>query len=188
LRLFVAFDLSDAARQEARRRAEAVRAALPPALWVDLAGAHLTLVFLGEVPEERVPALTERLAAAFAPHAPFPLGLAGGGTFPPGRAARVAWIGVEAGPQLAAVQRDVVAVCVEAVGLEPESRPYHPHVTLARCREPWPRPAAERFAAAFAGPVGEPWTAAHGTLFRSQLSPKGASYTPVAELPLGGAA
>ncbi len=188
----MAFDLSDAARQEARRRAEAVRAALPPARWVDLAGAHLTLVFLGEVPEERVPALTERLAAAFAPHPPFRLGLAGGGTFPPGRAARVAWVGVEAGPELAAVQRDVVAACAEAPGSdqfhEPESRPYHPHVTLARCREPWPRPSAERFAAAFAGPVGEPWTTAHGTLFRSQLSPKGARYTPVAELPLGGAA
>ncbi|HEX5760896.1 MAG TPA: RNA 2',3'-cyclic phosphodiesterase [Thermoanaerobaculia bacterium] len=188
MRLFVAFDLSDAARQEARRRAEALRETLPPARWVDLAGAHLTLVFLGEVPESQLPALTERLAAAFAPHAPLPLRLAGGGTFPPGRSARVAWVGVEAGPELAAVQRAAAAACVEAVGHQPEKRPYHPHVTLARCPTPWPRPAAERFAAAFAGPVGEPWTAAHGTLFESRLSPKGARYTPVAELPLGGAA
>jgi 2'-5' RNA ligase len=187
VRFFVAFDLPEQARQEARRRAEMLRGALPPARWVDLSGSHLTLVFLGEVAEALLPALTERLTSAFAPHAPFPLRLAGGGTFPPGRAARVAWIGVEAGLELAAVQRDAVAAAVEAVGHEPETRPYHGHVTLARVPGLWPKPAAERFAAAFAGPIGEPWTATHGTLFQSKLSPKGARYSAVAEFPLGGA-
>jgi 2'-5' RNA ligase len=186
VRLFVAFDLPDEARREAQRRAEAVGGSLPPARWVNLAGAHLTLVFLGQLDEALLPPLQERLAAAFAPHPPIPMRLAGGGTFPPGRAARVAWIGVEAGLALAAAQRDAVAAAVAAVGHEPEKRPYHPHVTLARCQAPWPRPAAERFAAAFAGPVGKPWTAAHGTLFESKLSPKGATYRAVAEFPLAG--
>ncbi len=186
VRLFVAFDLAEEARREAQRRADAIRGDLPTARWVNLAGAHLTLVFLGEIDEALLPALHERLAAAFAPHPPIPMRLAGGGTFPPGRAARVAWIGVEAEPTLAAVQRDAVAAAVAAVGHEPEKRSYHPHVTLARCPAPWPRPAAERFAAAFAGPLGEPWIAAHGTLFQSKLSPKGARYSAVAEFPLAG--
>ncbi len=188
MRLFVAFDLSEEARREARRRAEAVRGALPAARWVDLSGAHLTLVFLGEVGEALVPGLADRLAAAFAPHAPLPLRLAGGGTFPPGRAARVSWVGVEAGPALAEIQRSVVAAAIEAVAHEPERRPYHPHITLARASTPWPRPAAERFTAAFAGPIGEPWIATHGVLFESKLSPKGARYHAVAEMPLAGAA
>lgn len=187
MRLFVAFDLPDEARRDAQRRGAALRDALPPARWVDLAGAHLTLVFLGEVGEGQVPALTERLAVAFARHAPLPMRLAGGGTFPPGRAARVAWIGVDAEPELAVAQSGVVVAAVEAVGHQPETRPFHPHVTVARCPNPWPRPAAERFAAAFAGPVGEPWIADRGILFESKLSPKGARYRAVAELPLTGA-
>jgi 2'-5' RNA ligase len=184
LRLFVAFEVPAGVRREVARRVEAARRDLPTGRWVDAEKLHLTLLFLGETPEAEVPALAERLAPVFARRPPLPLRLAGGGTFPPRRPARVAWVGVEAPPELLPLQADVTGAAVAALGFTPEERPYHPHITLARCPSPWPRPAIERFTAAFAGPIGEPFTAGEGVLFESRLSPKGARYTPVATFPL----
>jgi 2'-5' RNA ligase len=187
MRLFVAIEVPEGPREEIRRRLQAVRGQLPPARWVDPEAIHLTLIFLGAIDEAALPALSAALAGAAAAHPPFSLALVGGGTFPPRRPARVAWIGVEAGPTLAALQADVSAAAVRAVGYEPESRPYHPHLTLARCPENWPRPAIETFAAAFSGPVGEPFQVSRVALFESQLGKGGARYRVVEGFPLAAA-
>jgi 2'-5' RNA ligase len=89
---------------------------------------------------------------------------------------------------LAALQSDATAAAVESIGFEPEDRPFHPHVTLARCEPFWPRDAAEKFATAFPGAVGQPWTADHGVLFESKLSPKGPRYRAVELLPFAASA
>jgi 2'-5' RNA ligase len=186
MRLFVALEIPEAVRRELSRRVAALRDRLPRARWVDLEMVHLTLLFLGEVPEDRVPALSAKLREAFAKHAPMTLRLSGGGTFPPKRPARVAWIGMEAPEELAAVQADAVAAAVEAVGFEPEERPFKPHVTLARCEPNWPRDAAEKFASAFPGEIGPPFLVDRGVLMSSKLSPKGARHSLVEALPLEG--
>jgi RNA 2',3'-cyclic 3'-phosphodiesterase len=185
MRLFVGLDIPDEVRREVRVRLDAVRAKLPPARWVDPAGIHLTLVFLGEVEEARLPDLEGELARAAAAHPSFKMALFGGGTFPPRRAARVAWIGVEAGPALAGLQGDVAAACEAALpGWHREERPYNPHVTLARCPENWPRAAAEVFAAAFAGSLGGAFPVGEVILFRSRLGRGGARYEAVGRFPL----
>jgi 2'-5' RNA ligase len=173
VRLFVAVEVPEGPREEARRRLGEVRGRLPPARWVDPDAIHLTLIFLGAIDEAALPALGAALGPTAAAHAPFAMALSGGGTFPPRRPARVAWIGVEAGPGLAALQAAVSAAASRAVGYEPESRPYNPHITLARCPESWPRPAIETWTAAFAGPVGEPFPVSRIALFESQ--PAGAA-------------
>ncbi|HEV7517450.1 MAG TPA: 2'-5' RNA ligase family protein, partial [Thermoanaerobaculia bacterium] len=94
-----------------------------------------------------------------------------------------------AGPGLAALQSAVSAAAVEAMGYEPESRPYNPHVTVARCPESWPRSAITIFAAAFAGPVGEPFPVSRVALFESKPGAGvagGARYRVVEAFPLAG--
>jgi 2'-5' RNA ligase len=184
MRLFVALEVPEPPRREVRRRVDAARDRLPRARWVDLDILHLTLLFLGETAEADVPALAAGLREAFAHYPPLPLRLAGGGTFPPGRPARVAWLGVEAIPELTALQAEITQAAVEALGFEPEQRPYHPHVTLARCPDPWRRDAVEKFTSAFPGPIGPPFVADRGVLFESKLSPKGARYREVEVFPL----
>lgn len=186
MRLFVALEVPEVVRREVARRVAGLRDRLPRARWVDSEVMHLTLLFLGQVEEAQVPALEGALAAAFAKHAPMELRLAGGGTFPPRRPARVAWIGMEAPEELAALQADATAAATASIGFEPEDRPYHPHVTLARCEPFWPRDAADKFSAAFPGAVGQPWVADRGVLFESKLSPRGARYREAAILPLTG--
>jgi len=186
MRLFLAIEIPQANRREVARRIAGLRDRLPRARWVDPEILHLTLLFFGQVGEPDVLALATALRGAFAKHPPLELRLAGGGTFPPRRPARVAWVGMEAleeADDLTALQTDAKAAAVESIGFEPEDRPFHPHVTLARCEPFWPRDAAEKFAAAFPGAVGQPWTADHGVLFESKLSPKGPRYRPVELVP-----
>lgn len=186
MRLFVALEVPEVPRREVRRRLSTVRDRLPRAKWVDPENLHLTLVFLGEVEPARLPVLEERLAEAFAPFPPLDLRLEGGGTFPPGRPARVAWVGVDAPDDIVDLQRAVEKVAVETVGIEPEGRAYQPHVTLARCPDPWRRDAIEKFDHAFAGSIGPPFVAERGALVESRLAPGGARYKVVREFPLEG--
>jgi 2'-5' RNA ligase len=186
MRLFLALEIPEAVRREVARRVAGLRDRLPRARWVNTDVLHLTLLFFGQVDEAKVPGLAAALREAFAKHPPLDLRLEGGGTFPPRRPARVAWIGMEAPEDLAALQADATQAAVASIGFEPEDRPFHPHVTLARCEPPWPKDAAEKFAAAFPGTIGQPWVADHGVLFESKLSPRGPSYRPVERLPLSG--
>ena len=185
MRLFVALEVPEPARREVRRRVDAVRDRLPRARWVDLDNLHLTLLFLGETrrggrPRRSPPGCARRSPAARRSTC----ASATAAPFRPGRPARVAWIGVEAPDALTTLQAEVTRAAVETLGFEPEERAYHPHVTLARCPDPWRREAIDKFRTAFTGPVGPPFVADHGVLFESKLSPKGARYREVESFPM----
>ena len=155
IRLFVAIALPDEVRAAMRRRLARLRSLLPQARWVDPEQAHLTLAFLGHHPPERLEALGAALGDVFARYPPLPLRLHGGGTFPPGRPARVAWVGAKGPPELLTLQRDLADAAAGVLEWEPEKRPFHPHVTLTRCNPAWQRQLAERFHSEVAGAWGE---------------------------------
>lgn len=188
MRLFVALEVPEPQRLEVTRRRRVLEGALPPASWVRQENLHLTLVFLGEVNDRERSRLDQVLPEAFAAFPPQPLALAGGGTFPPSRPARVAWVGLEHGPRLPAMRERVRALAQEAAARPLDDRPFHPHLTVARCRRPWGRSAAESFAAGFAGPVGEPFVAAEGLLLASRLGPGGPRYRVEGRFALTGSA
>jgi 2'-5' RNA ligase len=184
LRLFVAFDLADEVRTAMRRRLARLRSLLPQSRWIDPDRAHLTLVFLGHHPEDRLSALSAALSEVFARYPAMPLRLHGGGTFPQGRPARVAWVGIKGPPELPPMQHDLADAAASLLEWEPEKRPYHPHVTLARCSPTWPRQLVERFHSEAQGAWGEEFLASEGVLYRSRLSPRGARYEALARFPL----
>lgn len=189
MRLFVALEIPAAVREELDRRAEAFRRSAPPARWVRPDGIHLTLAFYGEVAEDKVSLATDLLRQACVGRAPAILAVRGAGWFPPGGSARVVWVGVESSRDLAPLAVDAAAIGLRAgAAAAPDERPFHAHVTLARCQPPWRREAAERFVERFAVPVGEPFDAAAVTLFRSRLERGGARYEAIERFPLAGAA
>ena len=149
MRLFIALRLPAAVREPLAETAARLRPALPPARWVPVANLHLTLRFLGETDSGRVAGLGRALAGVFGARAPFRLRLRDGGCFPLGRPARVAWVGFESSGELLELQAAVAAAVAGQLGAEPggggAGRPFHPHLTLARPRRPWPRAAVERW-------------------------------------------
>ncbi len=128
-RLFVAIDLPESTRQ--------LLADLDPHIrgtrWTDPAQMHLTLGFFGDVPEDIGLKLQEKLSAI--QFGAFFLPVNGVGSFPPKGAPKIIWIGVgKAHPHLFQIHKRVQEAAL-AVGIEPDLRPWHPHVTIARCRD-----------------------------------------------------
>ncbi|HEX4696284.1 MAG TPA: RNA 2',3'-cyclic phosphodiesterase [Candidatus Udaeobacter sp.] len=128
-RLFVAIDLPDSTR--------GLLASLDPhirgARWIDPTQMHLTLGFFDDVPEEVDSALREKLSAI--EFGAFFLPVIGIGTFSGRGAPKIIWIGVgTAHPHLFQIHKRVQEAAL-GVGLELELRPWHPHITIARCRD-----------------------------------------------------
>jgi 2'-5' RNA ligase len=192
MRLFIAADLDAGARAavaaavtHVRDEAERQRPGSTRAVaWVEARNLHLTLHFLGEVDEARLPALREALAPAIALDAPR-IGLAGWGVFPPHGPARVIWIGIMEGAGTLASAHAVLGDRLRAAGLTPESRPFAAHLTVGRVKVPlgfqWGRLAA----AAPSSPVAE-WPLRACTLFQSHLSPAGPTYRALLNIPFIG--
>ena len=177
IRAFVALEVDEALRRRLAAAVEGLRPLIPGLRWVPPEQAHLTLRFLGHAPSAVLDALRDPLAAAAAASAPRPVRVSGLGVFPASARARVLWIGIAPTEGIVELQATCEAAAVGA-GFEPERRPFRCHLTLGRWREPARRPALPPLdlgRAQFERLV----------LFRSQLHPKGAVYTPLASFPLG---
>lgn len=188
MRLFLAIDLPGDVKRRLAERTVAESSSLPKARWVQAETLHLTLAFLGEVDPNLVPRIDEVLTPIFASWAPMPARVGAGGAFPARGKARVLWADFQTNGDLAGLHADAeAALAAVPSGDEPlyvpEPRPFHPHVTVARCRTAWPRQAVERWAASFGDP-GLEFRIEHGTLFESELSPAGARYRAVSTYPL----
>src|SRR5262245_36382950 len=189
MRCFVAIDPPAdvrAAIAEVQRRLRA-SAGAADVRWVDAAVVHLTLKFLGEVAEARVPAITESLRVVAAPAAPLALALGGLGAFPTARRARVVWIGITAGAVDLARLAGGVDQALAGLGFVPDARPFNAHLTVGRVRSP--RGIGRLAGAIEAAPRDEigAWTVREVVLYRSHLRPTGAVYEAMARLPLAGA-
>ncbi|CAO3408066.1 RNA 2',3'-cyclic phosphodiesterase [Azospirillum largimobile] len=176
LRLFVAIDLTE----EICRRLAGLAGGVPGARWTEPENLHLTLRFIGEVPEDQAMDIDAALAEIHAPA--FPLSLDGVGVFGTGRKARVLWAGVERNEALAHLQAKVESALVRC-GLPAEERKYSPHVTLARLRDA-PADRIGRFLSDRGLFRAGPMPVEHLTLYRSHLGNGGAVYESLREYPL----
>lgn len=185
MRLFIAINLPDAERRAIRTATAAVREAAPDVSWTTEPHLHLTLKFLGDVPEHAVDPLHDALHDVASTHRVSKLELGGLGAFPNLRAPRVVWLGVEPDGRLELLQHDIESACA-VLGYEVEGRPFRPHITLGRVRKPLSRDAA-RTLAATARHVTYTSTVEPATvdLMQSQLTPAGPRYSVVAALPFG---
>lgn len=193
MRLFIAIELTSALQEKLTAVTRPWIAVLPEGSvrWVRPEGRHLTLKFLGEVPEERVGEIQAALLSAVDPIPGFPLHVGGFGTFPNLRHPRVLWVGVEDPTgDLARVQAVVEGAMVE-LGFDPERRAFHPHITLGRVgrrvRGQGLKSLASQLGEVQIDSVGE-MKVGQIYLIRSELKPTGAEYTRILAAPLKGEA
>lgn len=188
MRLFVALVPPDDALEHLAAHVEPRREAGAELRWTDPHQWHVTLAFLGAVPEHGLDDLTEALAAVAARRDPLVLRLSGAGVFPNPYAARVLWTGVEVlHGDLRALAR-ATRGAANGVGATPDGTRFHPHVTLGR----FPRPAeATRWLRALDAYEGPTWRADEVVLVESHLGEgrgRRPRYEVLASLPLGGPA
>jgi 2'-5' RNA ligase len=180
-RLFVAVDVPDHLVIELLGRLEPVRASVPGARWTRPDGWHVTLKFLGWTPPEAVPEVGAAVGTIAASMRWFDTRITRVGAFPkPGRA-RVLWAGLDDdGGTFAQMVKQLDDALASFV--EPEKRAFTPHLTLARIAPP-ARVGSDVMDLAVGS---EPFAVDRLILYRSHLSPKGASYEALVSAPLGG--
>jgi len=182
MRLFVAVDLSEEARQamaaEQKRIAAALAGRQTSLKWVRQEHLHLTLVFLGSVDEARGRAVVDTIGRDV-DAAPFDMVFDGVGAFPPHGEPRVLWTGVTQGAaELVALHREL-APRAAALEIALEERSFHPHLTLGRWRESRRQDRERALAAGGRDPFARV-RVQRATLYESRLSPSGPTYTALA--------
>jgi 2'-5' RNA ligase len=187
-RTFIAVTLPDSLTRKLTRLQALLGPELPGTRWSATLPFHLTLAFLGDVPDADLNAICRATVEASASSSPFDLRLEGLGAFPaPGRP-RVIWVGVN-GAGLVPLERlraDIVGA-VRDVGHPPEDDRFHPHVTLGRVKTvrgapldltPWIKHYQTWSAGA--------WPISEAVVLASTLTPDGPEYMPLVHAPLRG--
>ena len=187
MRLFLAINLPSPIRDAIDRNASALRAAAPALRWIPPARWHLTVRFIGDAAVERVAQIRDAVDAATARHAGAPMAIGGIGAFPNFRRARIVWIGIPPDPRLEMLHHDIESASV-ALGMEPEGRPFRPHITLARVPPGTDEPVLRALSRAARGVrYFEVADVATVDLMASELAPDGPRYRLLHSSPLGAA-
>ena len=185
-RIFCAIELPQATRRVVLAHIARLKEKVPhaKASWARDANLHLTLKFLGEIPTTSVTDFSKAVSLAVTQVQPFSIRFDQTGIFPTHGQPRVLWIGItDLSTRLAELH-----ACVEEesarVGFAKETRPFHPHLTIARLRH---SDNARELAVAHKQMEFDPVEIAVAELLviRSELSSEGSKYTVVSRHTLG---
>jgi 2'-5' RNA ligase len=182
-RAFIAIDVSEEVRKRIVEAQEQLRATGADVKLVEPPNIHVTLKFLGEVPEKRVEEIAAALGRAVNGAKKFDIGVRGMGVFPNLSYIRVIWVGVERGRDEILELHRKIEKELQQMGFRPEAD-FVPHLTVARVRTAKNK---ERLA----GFIKEKAAVDFGTsqvlaveLKQSTLTPKGPIYSTLARLEL----
>lgn len=194
MRIFVALDIDAAIRERIQRFMEGVRGFAPDARWVRPESLHVTLKFIGEKPAESLTKIQEVLSSVKG--SPIAINFRAYGFFPTAKSARVFWIGVEAGPGLPALAKQIDE-STAALGIPKEDHAFSPHLTLARGGNrsgapAWRKGDAPNYnfktlqdkLAAIPAPEFGTMTAQEFFLYESKLMRGGSQYTKIGQFSL----
>jgi len=187
MRLFLAVELDRAVIDEAQRAIEVLDERLRKTIrasWIPPKNMHLTVRFIGHVPDEHVKPVVEAVGSPLELGA-FDVALGQCGVFPPHGPPRVLWIGLDQGLLELRRLHEAFNDRLAPLGFEPEKRPFSAHLTLARMKDA-PRGSAVVVRDAVSRVRVAPLRSriSDVVLFQSRLSPKVALYEPLLRVPL----
>lgn len=181
VRLFIAIELTREVRNALVAFLQQIRGIAPQAKWVRGENLHVTLKFLGQTDATKLGSIQAALAAVCNTN-PVTLEFRGLGFFPNERRPRVFWVAMEASANLAGLAQ-TIDQSTHKLGFPLESRPFTPHLTLARFEPPGlPAPLANAVNQNATRSFGS-LTAREFHLIESKLKPSGAEYTTVQTFP-----
>ncbi|MFC2040748.1 RNA 2',3'-cyclic phosphodiesterase [Chloroflexota bacterium] len=188
IRSFIAIELPDGLKLAlGQLELELKSGKQPPVKWVDTESIHLTLKFLGNISTDKVSEITKALGEAARGIPPFHLEVGGLGVFPNLKRVQVVWVGISGEIEKLGRLQQCIESNLAHLGFAPESRPFTPHLTLARLRNQASLDDRQRFGQLIASARFE---AAHTIkvdaicLMRSQLTREGAIYSRISSVRL----
>lgn len=184
MRTFIAIELPENIKQEIERLQTPLKKTRAFVSWVRPSNIHVTLKFLGEVPEEKIDEVFDATERSVEGNKRFNMSLKNTGGFPNLRRPRVIWIGTGSGAEELFRLAERIEEEMEKIGFPREKRKFSPHFTMGRVKsakniEPLVRQVKSIDFETEEIPVVEV------VVMRSQLHPDGAIYTPLKRVPLG---
>ncbi|HUV56493.1 MAG TPA: RNA 2',3'-cyclic phosphodiesterase [Dehalococcoidales bacterium] len=188
IRSFIAIELPDELKQELSQLQAKLKSGVPSLVkWVDPYGIHLTLKFLGNIALNRTGEITRVIEEAAKGTAPFHLKVKQLGVFPNLRRVQVVWVGISGEVDKLGQLQQRIESGLARLGFTPESRPFTPHLTLARVRDQASLDEQQRLGQLIASTSFE---SAHSievdaiNLMKSQLTREGAIYSRISSVGL----
>ena len=188
VRSFIAIELPDELKLGlAQLEAQLKMSRQPWVKWVDPYSIHLTLKFLGSINVDRISEITKAMEETVQGIPPFHLEVKDLGVFPSLRRVQVAWVGVSGEVDKLSQLQQYLESNLARLGFAPESRPFTPHLTLARLRNQVSLDEQQKFGQLIANTTFE---AAYTvevdaiSLIKSQLTREGAIYSRISSVEL----
>lgn len=177
IRTFIAVDIPDELKKKIAAVQDQMKPFDLPVRWVSKNAFHITLKFLGPVPEDSISRICEQLKPVAKNFSPFQISLCKLGVFPSPRAPRVIWMGIDCKDNRLTAINEQIEWQMQTLGFKREERPFTPHLTLGRSK------GGENIAklASYIKLYGADWVCGEFTardlfLYRSDLKPTGAVY------------
>jgi 2'-5' RNA ligase len=188
IRAFIAVELPGEVREQLGKVQAVLRRARlgVNVSWVRIENVHLTLQFLGDIPEASVPTIGRQLDEVTACRAPFELSAGGLGAFPGWNRARVIWVGCDDRQGRLGELAGAVRSAMDLIGFEPERREFAAHLTLGRIKFPRPDATLTKVADSLKDTACGTIRVRDVHLIQSELHPHGSIYTRLSSHSLKG--
>ncbi len=187
IRSFIAIELPDEVRLELDQLEAQLKSGKQPWVkWVNPDSIHLTLKFLGNIASDRTGEITRAMEEAAQGIPPFHLEVKDLGVFPNLKRVQVVWVGISGEVDKLGEFQQRLESNLAGLGFAPESRPFTPHLTLARLRNQASLDERQRFGQLIAGSRFEAGAIEVDAinLMRSQLTREGAIYSRISSVRL----
>lgn len=184
IRSFISVELPPKIKNELKRLLEHFKGLAGKISWVRPEGIHITLKFLGDIPESQVEPIKEKLEGLAAVYRAFPLGITDMGAFPNTTYPRVIWVGLQDESEALLKIQNHLDSELQDLGFSPEERSFSPHITLGRVKSLQSKGEFLRKIHTLPDLSEKSFMADRIHLMKSQLSPAGAIYTELASINL----
>lgn len=185
MRTFIAVELPEKIKKEIEQLQAPFKKTDTFVSWVKPRNIHVTLKFLGEVPEEKIDRVFSAAQRAVEGTGKFTMSLKGTGAFPNPRRPRVIWVGAGSGEEELALLAAKIEQEMENIGFPKEKRKYSAHFTVGRVKSPKNIEKLMELVSSSDFQTEE-IEVGEVVVMKSQLDPGGAIYTPLKKIPLVG--
>jgi len=185
LRSFLAIELPEAILKRIGEVQRVLKSSRADVRWVSPQNIHLTLKFFGNIEESKINSIAQSIEEPARTTSPVWVTVRGIGAFPGLKSPRVIWVGLHDEKKVLVSFQKKLDGELQKIGFQPEDRPFHPHLTLGRMRSSRGKDELVKEMEKYREEEFGNFQADRVVLFKSDLRPEGAIYTPLRELLLG---
>jgi 2'-5' RNA ligase len=183
MRIFIGIKLKNSVLDNIEKFLKPFKKIASPLKWTNHENLHITLKFIGEIPEEKYQQIEQLLSSADLNTGTIDLKISGCGKFGPGRDLNIFWIGLEKNEKLEDLFNRIESTLKKAA-IPKDDRKFKPHLTVARNKRTFNFKSFFDLIEEHKEKIIAEQTVTHFQVFESKLMPEGPIYTLLKEIPI----